>query len=191
MSEKFPLDWPVGYKRTLSRKNSKFVQNNPDKVQTALYRQLELMKAKKVIISSNIPPRKDGRMYTEYLLKKIEDPGIAVYFNYNGEDVVMCCDTFHYPIDNLYALTQAIGAIRSMERWGVSEFIKRAFTGFKALPAELSFNWWETLGISKDASLEEIKAAYRNLTKVHHPDAGGSADMFNRISKAYQQAISK
>lgn len=35
---------------------------------------------------------------------------------------------------------------------------------------------YETLGISKDASQADIKKAYINAAKIHHPDKGGNAD---------------
>lgn len=47
-------------------------------------------------------------------------------------------------------------------------------------------NCYEILGVSKDASQDEIKKAYRNLVKVHHPDKGGSDDKFKEISQAYE-----
>jgi hypothetical protein len=190
MAEAFPLDWPLGYKRTQYRKNSNFKQSAPDRVQQEAYKQLNLLKAKKVVISSNLPLRKDGGMYAEYLTKKIEDPGIAIYFNYEGQDVVMCCDQYTWPIDNLYALAKGIEAIRSMNRWGVSDFIKRAFTGFKALPETAQVQQWhEVLGVPPNADKETVKSAYRRLAQVHHPDTGGSVAMFNRITEAYQQAM--
>ncbi|MEI7621232.1 MAG: molecular chaperone DnaJ [Candidatus Moraniibacteriota bacterium] len=46
---------------------------------------------------------------------------------------------------------------------------------------------YETLGVSKGASDEEIKKAYRKLAHKHHPDkAGGSAEKFKEINAAYQ-----
>jgi curved DNA-binding protein len=49
-------------------------------------------------------------------------------------------------------------------------------------------DYYKTLGISKDASQDEIKKAYRKLAMKHHPDhAKGKAneDKFKEISEAY------
>lgn len=47
---------------------------------------------------------------------------------------------------------------------------------------------FEMLGISRSADPKEIKRAFRNLAKRHHPDiTGGSADKFKRILLAYEQ----
>jgi curved DNA-binding protein CbpA len=72
----------------------------------------------------------------------------------------------------------------------------------------MSFNrrscHYETLGVPKDATLEEIKAAFRKLSLLTHPDvagAGACPERFKRIShaasiltnlkqkKAYDQSI--
>ena len=45
---------------------------------------------------------------------------------------------------------------------------------------------YETLGISNDASADEIKRAYRKLVMKHHPDKGGNADTFKTIGQAYE-----
>lgn len=42
------------------------------------------------------------------------------------------------------------------------------------------------LGLSWGASTEAIKRAHRRLAKQHHPDLGGRAEDFHRISQAYQ-----
>lgn len=50
-------------------------------------------------------------------------------------------------------------------------------------------NYYETLGIAKNASPEEIKQAYRRLAMKHHPDKGGadgSEAKFKEINEAYQ-----
>ena len=47
-------------------------------------------------------------------------------------------------------------------------------------------NFYEVLGISKTASEEEIKKAYRQLSLKHHPDRGGDAEKFKQLSEAYE-----
>lgn len=41
------------------------------------------------------------------------------------------------------------------------------------------------LGIERTATPEEIKAAYRQQARTHHPDRGGDPDVFVRLTAAY------
>lgn len=45
------------------------------------------------------------------------------------------------------------------------------------------------LGLPPDASITDIKKAYRKLARLHHPDKGGSPDVFEQISFAYQSLL--
>jgi molecular chaperone DnaJ len=48
-------------------------------------------------------------------------------------------------------------------------------------------DYYEALGISKSASADEIKRAYRKLALQHHPDRhGGDDSQFKEISEAYE-----
>ncbi|MFT8870993.1 MAG: molecular chaperone DnaJ [Sporolactobacillus sp.] len=50
-------------------------------------------------------------------------------------------------------------------------------------------DYYETLGVSKQASKEEIKKAFRQLARKYHPDVNKSPDApekFKQISKAYE-----
>ena len=48
-------------------------------------------------------------------------------------------------------------------------------------------DFYETLGVGKDASRDEIKRAYRKLAHEHHPDKGkGEAEKFKEINQAYE-----
>jgi molecular chaperone DnaJ len=48
-------------------------------------------------------------------------------------------------------------------------------------------NYYDTLGVSKGASDDEIKKAYRKLAHKHHPDkVGGDEKKFKEINEAYQ-----
>ncbi|MAF50586.1 MAG: molecular chaperone DnaJ, partial [Nanoarchaeota archaeon] len=46
-------------------------------------------------------------------------------------------------------------------------------------------DYYELLGVNKEASKEEIKKAYKKLALKHHPDRGGNAEEFKKISEAY------
>lgn len=47
----------------------------------------------------------------------------------------------------------------------------------------------EILGIPRNADLEAIKRAYRELALKHHPDRGGDARKFVEIRKAYEAML--
>jgi DnaJ-domain-containing protein 1 len=48
---------------------------------------------------------------------------------------------------------------------------------------------WAVLGIKHGASREEIKAAFRQKVKEHHPDAGGTAEQFRKLVGAYKRIV--
>ena len=47
-------------------------------------------------------------------------------------------------------------------------------------------NFYEILGVKRDATDAEIKKAFRKLAQKHHPDAGGDEAEFKKISEAYE-----
>jgi molecular chaperone DnaJ len=48
-------------------------------------------------------------------------------------------------------------------------------------------NYYEVLGVPRDASQEEISKAFHRLAKKYHPDRpGGNSDRFKEINEAYQ-----
>lgn len=46
-------------------------------------------------------------------------------------------------------------------------------------------NYYETLGVDKKASQDDIKKAFRKLAQKHHPDKGGDESKFKEITEAY------
>jgi molecular chaperone DnaJ len=47
-------------------------------------------------------------------------------------------------------------------------------------------DYYETLGVSKDASADEIKKAFRRQAVEHHPDRGGDEAKFKELNEAYE-----
>jgi curved DNA-binding protein len=50
-------------------------------------------------------------------------------------------------------------------------------------------DYYNILGLKKEATPEEIKKAYRSMAMRHHPDRGGDEKKFKEISQAYEFLI--
>jgi len=117
------------------------------------------------------------------------DPGVAVYFKRNGRDMVFACDKFIESSDNIYAIAKTIDAMRGIERWGASDMMERAFTGFAALPEKTSQSWRDVLGLHVDPiTIESVEHRFKELARTYHPDLGGDADQFRQIVQAREDA---
>ena len=46
-------------------------------------------------------------------------------------------------------------------------------------------DYYKTLNINRDSSQDDIKKAFRKLSKQHHPDKGGNETVFKEVSEAY------
>lgn len=47
-------------------------------------------------------------------------------------------------------------------------------------------DYYSTLGLSRGASADDIKKAYRSMAMKHHPDRGGDESKFKQIEEAYR-----
>ena len=45
---------------------------------------------------------------------------------------------------------------------------------------------YNTLGVDRNASQDEIRQAYKKLASIHHPDKGGDTAKFQEIQSAYE-----
>jgi len=50
---------------------------------------------------------------------------------------------------------------------------------------------WQTLGLQANASLDDIKRAYRSRALQTHPDRGGTAEAFHALQNAYEAAVKR
>jgi len=124
-----------------------------------------------------------------------DDPGIALWFmqNVHGNWAlsVLACDKFLKPAMNVKAIAMTIQRLRLIEEYGCysSEQAMRG-AAYDALPPPEAppKPWWEVLGVAPDAEPWLIEAVYKAAAKRHHPDAGGDAEMFKTVNRAYQEA---
>ena len=57
-----------------------------------------------------------------------------------------------------------------------------------AIGAEETLSIWQVLGVSRDVTEAELKAAYRRRALETHPDHGGDEAAFRRVLHAYDEA---
>ena len=52
-------------------------------------------------------------------------------------------------------------------------------------------DYYQVLGVARNASQEDIKKAYRKLAHKYHPDKGGDENKFKELNEAYQTLSNK
>jgi len=189
MIEAYPLTWPAGRARTLwgHRETAKF-DTSFARARDNIVHEVQLLVGKyidpKLIISTNIPLRKDGLPLASY--RAPTDTGVAVYFRYNGQDVSFACDRWLKIEHNMQAIAKTIEALRGIERWGTGDMMKAAFTGFLALPAPAAAQqWWQVLGVAGHEPTITVREAYRKLRSEAH--RANDTDRFDAINRAWAE----
>lgn len=139
-----------------------------------------------LIVSTNIKLRLDGLPYSGQA--QPDDTGAAVYFQLKQRPIVFACDKFRRVECNLWSIGKTIEATRAIERWGAAS-IEQSFRGFMAIPERTGgMTWWTVLETAHNATEEQVKARYIELSKIHHPDKGGDPDKWMKIRQAFDQA---
>lgn len=151
--------------------------------------ELDMLGAAQIVVSTNVRTRQDGLPYAND--KPPTDTGVAVYFQLKGKPMVFACDRFTTVGDNMQAIRLTVAAIRGIERWGASDMMERAFSGFQALPQPRQRRpWRDVFGYSERStpSREELKTRRDELALKHHPDRGGDRGTMSDINVAYDEA---
>jgi hypothetical protein len=168
----YPLAWPVGFPRSDFRQVASFKVSLAGALDD-LYNELDRMDASAIVISSNMQTRLDGRPLAKQA--RIEDPGVALYFQRNGRQVCIPCDKWDTVVGNVRAIGLTVAALRSLERWGAKDLVDAAFVGFEALPAHAgaqhgASDWWQVLGVPRDSSIDEIRRIWKQRLREAHPE---------------------
>ena len=193
MTEAYPLQWPEGWprmsrdRRESDRKFSgKIYGLTMGRVRDQLLEELRRLGAKEAIISSNVQLRLDGLPYADH--RRMDDPGVAVYFKLKNRPLVMAQDRYSSVAGNIRSLGLAIEAMRQLERHGGGTMMERAFTGFVAIaPPDWKKPWREVFGVKPEWS-GDITALYREKAKHRHPDYGGSDTLMAELNVAHEEA---
>src|SRR5262249_289232 len=104
--EQYPLTWPVGWPRTQHPNRSHFGKLN-DKPSIAKASNFLLQEVKRltgssrVVVSTNLRYKQDGMPYSNQ--REPDDQGVAAYFIYGGEQMVIACDSYDRIGCNIYA----------------------------------------------------------------------------------------
>lgn len=192
MAEAFPLAWPEGWPRTPDHKRTSGSRFNTtfERARSELVNELRRLGAGNVVISSWLPLRRDGLPYADQARKRLDDPGVAVYFTLRKRQMVMARDAYTSVHDNLRSIGLGIAHLRGLERHGGGTMMERAFEGFAALPAPSGRDCWAILGIKREeATREAVADKFRELVRRHHPDNGGDPIEFDEVRKARDAAL--
>ena len=179
----FPLTWPQAFPRAKARERGAFkttLAGALKNVEDSL-RRFAADSAKKldgVVMSSNVTLG----------VQRPEDPGVAVWFTWDGLGVCIAVDRYLTVEANLQAIHHIIEARRVELRHGTLALVRATFQGFLALPAPAGRAWYDVLTVPKDAPAADIEAAYRRERSKAHPDKGGSAARFDEVERAYREA---
>lgn len=184
--EAYPLHWPEGWPRTEAWKRTHApFKVPPAQARSEMMQELQRLGARDIVVSTDQPLNRDGSV--SLARRAFTDPGVAVYFKRKGLPLVLACDQYAALHDNLRAIGKTVEAMRGIERWGASDLLDRAFTGFVSLPAPEQ--WWQVLEVNQGASRDDIQRAYREKARTAHPDAGGSDAAMARLNAARDQGL--
>ena len=181
----FPLTWPQAFPRCKVRERGAF--------KTTLAGALSNVEGSLRRFAGDSGKKLDGIVMSSNVtlgVQRPEDPGVAVWFTWDGLGVCIAVDRYLTVEANLQAIHHIIEARRVELRHGTLALVRATFQGFLALPAPKGSHWTEVLSLPKDARRDDVKAAFRRLAMVHHPDKpGGSHEKMAELNAAQEAAL--
>ena len=199
----YPLCWPAGWPRTRHPVPSRFQlkRDHFARIRDGIFHQIKLLGGENAVISTDISQlRADGLPMAKY--REPDDHGVAVYW-YDPETKVqqsMACDRWDAVHHNMRSVELSIDCIRSLGRYGSTDMVRRAFSGFRALPPAsgdeirpappMAVRWREILGFQPgdNPPLGVVRKRYLELCRIQHPDKGGGGADMSELNEAWKAA---
>lgn len=194
-------DWPAGFvvapmrewpgTMTARRRRSQFASTHSATL-ALLTRELRELGAKSPTLLIALRPedfRLDGLPRAG---RVAAHPGIVLSFESKHGPLSYPCDTFDRWQDNLRAIALALEALRKVDRYGVTKRGEQ-YRGFLALestaaPAGFADELEAKLFLARVTGIPYMDRPLRELVRIAqrrtHPDTGGDAATFHRVSLA-------
>jgi hypothetical protein len=191
-----PICWPRDTPRTANRKSGHRFQASFQDAYIHAKDELRKFGAIGVVISTDVPLRRDGLPYAD---GDPDDPGVVVYFTRGHHQYIFTCDLYQRVQWNMRSLGLAFAGMRAIERSGSTQILDRALSGFAQLPSGAGQSptqrpWREVMnleGFQGPAFVMRagLEAAYKQLSRTRHPDAGGSEAAMVELNLAREAAL--
>lgn len=186
-AQSYPLYWPETLRRRKEREKSQFKTSYSRAEENVIGSLNRFSKdsgkaVEQAIVSSNM----------SLMDKTPADPGIALWFKWDGMMMCIAVDRYTTPAENLQAIHHVIEARRTELRHGTLELVRASFQGFRAAlpaPGQYKKQWWQVLGVQPSDPMSKIELAFRARAKAVHPDVdGGSEKAMRELNEAYAEA---
>lgn len=166
MAAAYPLTWPAHIPRWSGDRQS-------GQFKTSLEGALNnVTKSLQAFGRDSGKPVSDIVLSSNYSLgvKRPADPGVAVWFTWEGISICIPVDRYASIEANLQAIFHVIEARRVELRHGTLALVRATFQGFQALPAPEERGWRAILGFAGLGAdfmptEEEIRSRYRQKAK--------------------------
>lgn len=186
-AQAFPLTWPDTMPRASTKADSRF--------KTPLSAALKNVRGSLNLFATDTNKRVESLVISSNVTLGVErpsDPGVALWFVWDGMQVCIAVDRYAKVEDNLQAIHHIVEARRTEMRHGGLHIVRATFRGFTALPAPKRRTWREVFSVdgTLPTTAEGIESRYRSLAKARHPDSPGrSHDAMTELNQAKEQAL--
>ncbi|MER9421292.1 J domain-containing protein [Mesorhizobium sp. M0317] len=162
MTTQYPLTWPALIPRQKTRE--------PGRFKTTLAQALANVENSLALFGKDSGKAVSNFVIsTNYTLteRRPADPGVAVWFTWDGIQVAIPIDRYTTIEANLQAVHQIVEARRVELRHGTLALVRATFTGLLALAPPSGRSWREVLGMSLQGQVtrNDITMQYRHRSK--------------------------